>query len=169
MPEPLVTCLQRYLDDAKTFERRVAGRCVLVYEPPEADEDEDTEAHFRFRTVSGQRDAVMGGGEPVVVFLEKTKDNAMRHRITLGRTANNDIVLDDASVSRFHAWFEKTAAGGWTLADAGSKNGTELEGAPLAPKRPATLENGNRVKIGQIDLTFLTAAGFLKFLRSKGT
>lgn len=167
MPEPLVISVQRYLDDPEAFERRLGGRGVLVYDPPEPDDDESTDADYRFRTVSGVKPTEIGQGEPVVVYLEKNKDNAMRSRVTVGRTSNNDVVLDDASVSRFHAWFERQADGTWLVADAGSKNGTSLHGAPLAPKKAVPLPNGAKLTIGNLELTYFGSTGFLKFLRAR--
>lgn len=174
MPELLITCVQRYLKDPKGFEARLNGRCVLVYDPPspaeaeDADDSEDSAA-FRFRTASGVTGSALGGGDPTITFLEKTKDNAFQRRITLGRTANNDIEIDSPSVSRFHAWFvrdEKTD--GFTIIDAGSKNGTQVAGRKLVPKTPAPLSNASRLKVGQVELTFFTAEGFLAHLKRRG-
>ncbi len=166
MAEPLIVSVSRFLDDPKAFEVRLKGRCVLVYEPPEAEEDESTDANFRFRTQSRASGGEVGGGEPVVIFLEKTKDNVMQRRVTVGRTSNNDVVLDDGSVSRFHAWFEKDEQG-WWVADAGSKNGTQVAGKPLTAKQPKLVTSGTRVKIGSLELTFLDTPGFMKLLKTR--
>lgn len=48
-------------------------------------------------------------------------------RITVGRDASNDIVLDDPSVSGFHAVF-LVEAGEVQVTDLGSRNGTRVEG-----------------------------------------
>ena len=151
MPEPLLTCLQRHLKDPKSFEDRLAGRSVLLYEPHEdkpglGDEDPQDSAAFRFRTASGVTDPAFGTGEPTVAYLEKTKDNAFQRRITLGRTSNNDIEIDSPSVSRFHAWFQRDEpSDGWAIVDAGSKNGTHVSGKKLVAKKPAALANNTRL------------------------
>ncbi len=168
MAEPLIVSVSRFLDDPKAFESRLAGRCVLVYEPPEAEEDESTDANFRFRTQSGAAEGNVGGGEPVVIFLEKTKDNVMQRRVTVGRTSNNDVVLDDGSVSRFHAWFEKNEQG-WWVADAGSKNGTSVSGKALPARQAKLVTSGTRVKIGSLELTFLDTPGFMKLLKTRAS
>ena len=174
MPELLLTCLQRYLKDPKAFALKLSGRCVLMYEPAklpaldDADSDEDG-GSFRFRTASGVSGGAIGGGDPTVAYLEKTKDNAFQRRITLGRTGNNDIEIDAPSVSRFHAWFsrdEKTEA--WTIVDAGSKNGTQVAGRKLTAKVAHPLANGLRLRVGQIELTFFSAEGFLAQLKRRG-
>ncbi len=173
MPEPLLICLQRHVKDPKAFEARLAGRAVLLYEPPEekphvGDDDPQDSASFRFRTASGVTDATIGAGEPTVVYLEKTKDNAFQRRITLGRTANNDVEIDAPSVSRFHGWFQRDEpSDGWAIVDAGSKNGTQVGGKKLVPKKPTPLSNNTRLKVGHVELTFFTAAGFLKALEKR--
>jgi pSer/pThr/pTyr-binding forkhead associated (FHA) protein/DNA-binding CsgD family transcriptional regulator len=47
--------------------------------------------------------------------------------IRVGRATDNDIVLDDAMVSRYHAEIRKAADGAWELHDAGSANGIFVE------------------------------------------
>ena len=154
------------IEDPKQFEAQLKGRSVLVYEPRA--ETEDSSAGHRLRTSSGVHGSVIGGGDPVVCVLEKSKDNVFQRRITMGRTSNNDIVLDDASVSRFHGWLQKDEGSGrWTLTDAGSKNGTWVSSVKLSPKKPVVLENGAKVKVGSLELTFFTAHGFNLLIKQR--
>ncbi len=164
--------MQRYFKDPRIFETKLAGRCVLLYEPPldpgPRDDDDEDSAAFRFRTASGVSGSAIGGGDPTIAYLEKTKDNAFQRRITLGRTGNNDIEIDAASVSRFHAWFEKNEkTDAWSIVDAGSKNGTVVGSKALKPKAGEPLTNGIKVKVGQVALTFFTAAGFLAHVKDR--
>ncbi len=85
--------------------------------------------------------------------------------ITVGRTPNNDIVLRDVTVSRLHAFFKRAADGKkWVVADCGSKNGTKLEGVALEPRRERDLDDGQVVRIGDLELTFYTAAHLFHML-----
>jgi len=52
-------------------------------------------------------------------------------RTVVGRDRDCGVVLDDDRVSRRHAALA-SAGSGWTVADLGSKNGTLVDGAPLA-------------------------------------
>jgi len=88
--------------------------------------------------------------------LTKKRGAAFPDRITIGRTSNNDIVLNDTSVSRLHAYVKHTSDR-WLVADAGSKNGSTLRGAPLEPRREQALPSRAQLKIGDVDLTFYTA------------
>lgn len=63
-------------------------------------------------------------------------------RFTIGREPDCDMTLADETVSRWHASLERTAAGGWLLADLGSTNGTRLNGWRVTsgiPVRPGDM------------------------------
>lgn len=169
MPESLLVWFNLFLDDAGAVRARLGGRPVLVYEPPETAEaapvpldDED----YQLRTQSGVTMPVLGGAEPLAVLVEKTKDNAFQRRITVGRTANNDVVLDDQSVSRFHAFLE-LGEGGWALTDAGSRNGSFVGGRRLTAKRPVALDNGCTLRFGAVQLRFFLCEGFIEMLERR--
>ena len=76
-------------------------------------------------------------------------------RVTIGRGAENDVVLNDAGVSRTHARIERQAAG-WMLLDNGSANGTELNGAAL--DKPSQLRAGDRIGVGPVTFEFAAEA-----------
>lgn len=85
--------------------------------------------------------------------------------ITVGRTSNNDVVLKDVTVSRFHAYFRERGSQ-WLVCDAGSKNGTQLRGSPLAARKELQLGSGDAVRIGDIVTTFYLAEDLFEVLRT---
>lgn len=85
--------------------------------------------------------------------------------ITVGRTSNNDVVLKDVTVSRFHSYFRERD-GQWFVCDAGSKNGTQLRGSPLTARKEMELGSGDAVRIGDIVTTFYLAADLFEVLRT---
>lgn len=168
MVETLLIWFNRFTDDPAKVRSRLSGRPVLVYEPPQDETMDEDDDDYQLRTQSGLAVPAIGGGDPMAVVIEKTKDNAFQRRITIGRTANNDIVLDDSSVSRFHAWLEfRDSDKEWILVDAGSRNGSLVAGRKLAAKAPTTLTNGNVLRIGALQLTYYTAQGFLDMLKRR--
>jgi pSer/pThr/pTyr-binding forkhead associated (FHA) protein len=77
--------------------------------------------------------------------------------ITLGRTSNNDIVVPDVSISKFHAWFQRLGDR-VEVGDAGSKNGTAVNGETLPPRGTrVALKSGDRIRFARIEVTFLDA------------
>jgi hypothetical protein len=86
-----------------------------------------------------------GGGRAGEQFpLERTQT-------TVGRTPDCDIFLDDVTVSRRHAIVAR-GAGGFTVEDLGSLNGTFLNRHRI---EKADLENGDELQIGKYRLIFL--------------
>lgn len=85
--------------------------------------------------------------------LEKKKGAPFSDMITVGRTPNNDVVLNDITVSRFHAYFKQKGKQ-WVVCDAGSKNGTRVDGVKLEKRKEHPVQDGTHVRIGDIDTTF---------------
>jgi hypothetical protein len=89
--------------------------------------------------------------------LNKKTGASFADRITIGRTPNNDIVMNDSSVSRLHAYIRRDG-NSWVVADAGSKNGSWLRGSKLEARRETPLPSRTVIRIGEVELTFYTAA-----------
>jgi hypothetical protein len=70
---------------------------------------------------------------------------------TSGRHPDSDIFLDDVTVSRRHAEFHR-GAGGFTVRDVGSLNGTYVNRERV---ESATLNNSDEVQIGKFRLVFI--------------
>jgi len=66
----------------------------------------------------------------------------------IGRDINNEICLDDITVSRSHALVSKSD--GYTIKDLGSLNGTYLNAVVV---REAKINPGDEVQIGKYHLT----------------
>ncbi len=105
---------------------------------------------------------------PVVFLLRKTDAslNPFEGGISLGRASVNDLVFPHKSISRFHAYFQHEATSArWAVADAASRNGTQADGVPLEPNVPAVLASAHRLRIGDLDLTFLSSEAFVRWLK----
>jgi predicted component of type VI protein secretion system len=70
-------------------------------------------------------------------------------RFTVGKAPGNDLVLDDPSTSRVHLVCEQ-AGPTWIVTDAGSTNGTWLNGNRLMTSR--ALHDGDRICVGVVTL-----------------
>jgi len=73
--------------------------------------------------------------------------------VSIGRDANNDLVLESSAVSREHAAVA-FRDGRWYLEDRGSFNGTYLNGTRLVPGTPLPLRHADRIGIGTDTLLF---------------
>lgn len=86
--------------------------------------------------------------------LEKRLDFPAGSRCSVGRTKASDLMLDDGSVSKFHASLVADENGVLSLADTGSTNGTFVNGQRIAYGKAMRLEASDRVKFGEIEVTF---------------
>jgi hypothetical protein len=80
--------------------------------------------------------------------------------ITVGRTKNSDIVLASPGISKLHGYFQRDlATQSYSIADAGSRNGTTLNGRQLKPKIAAPISDGDVLEFGRsFRGSFYTAA-----------
>lgn len=80
------------------------------------------------------------------------KEVVCKTAITIGRDVHNDIPVDDLSVSRSHAIIRMIGHDDYYLIDSGSANGSMLNSHRIS--MPTLLKNGDRVKIGRLELRF---------------
>lgn len=94
----------------------------------------------------------LGKGTFVVAPLRKRRGagKPFAERISVGRARNNDIVLRDGSVSKFHAWFECDDNESFYVVDAGSTNKTVLEGQEVG-RSPLLVRDGAKLRFGSVD------------------
>jgi len=72
-------------------------------------------------------------------------------RMTIGRSPDAEIFLDDVTVSRNHAVLVRRG-GEWQLDDAGSLNGTYVNRRRI--EETHTLSEGDELQVGKYKLTF---------------
>jgi pSer/pThr/pTyr-binding forkhead associated (FHA) protein len=77
-----------------------------------------------------------------------------RDATTVGRSTDGDVFLDDVTVSRKHAIFERRTDGAWFVRDVGSQNGTYVNGEQVDETK---LASGDEVQIGRFKVTFFAA------------
>jgi hypothetical protein len=88
------------------------------------------------------------------------------HIVSLGRGAENDVVIPDRSISRHHAFLKRAAAGGYLMLDAGSSNGTMINGRTVLAKgagAASAVAAGDTVRLGRLEFTFVSAAGLQEY------
>jgi hypothetical protein len=71
-------------------------------------------------------------------------------RMTIGRSRDCEMVIDDPNVSRRHAELRKTIEG-WMIVDLGSTNGVKVNGRRVQEE---VLRPGDKITLGLIDLDF---------------
>jgi hypothetical protein len=73
-------------------------------------------------------------------------------RLNVGRASDNDLTLNDASVSKIHGALLMTAEGSLLVADTGSTNGTYINGRRIAYGESRVIEDGDVIGFGDVEV-----------------
>jgi hypothetical protein len=112
---------------------------------------------------AGERTASLS----LLAYPIRRRGEAPGHLLTVGRASNNDVVIRDLSISRFHAFLKPEGEGRLAIQDARSTNGTTINGHPVPAQgngEAVPLRSGDNLRLGQVELTFLTADAMQEFV-----
>lgn len=95
-------------------------------------------------------------GEPKLVVSEGKEPgrnyDLRKDRITIGRSRESDVFLEDLAVSRTHTSINRQPNGRYLLHDENSANGTLVNGQRVSDH---VLEDGDKIQVGQTLLVFV--------------
>ena len=89
---------------------------------------------------------VRQGKEPGRIF------EVRKERLTIGRSRESDIFLEDLAVSRLHTTVARGENGQYILRDENSANGTYVNGKKISEH---ILDEGDEIQVGQTVLRFV--------------
>src|SRR5436190_15917710 len=90
------------------------------------------------------------GGNP----FQKELKIKQGERLSVGRTKENHLAIDDPSISKYHASIALDPNGSLMLADTGSTNGTFVNGTRIAYGKAVTVTERDKVRFGLVDASF---------------
>ncbi|MGI8884998.1 MAG: FHA domain-containing protein [Pyrinomonadaceae bacterium] len=143
------------------------GVKLLVSFDKFADEDRDAEVNVTLpeakagELYSAQTTAIDNGVE---IFIAQFASNGITQkvklrfqnngRLSVGRTRENDLNIDDASVSKVHASLFLNSDNYLTIADTGSTNGTFINGERISYGKAHVIGKNDRINFGTVDVSF---------------
>ncbi|HYD40610.1 MAG TPA: FHA domain-containing protein [Anaeromyxobacter sp.] len=149
---------ERLTADMAAFERSHPGPWLVweagPWRPPSPD---------RATRAASERRARESSGDALALLVAPRPGRELFEGVRLGRGPDNDLVVDDGTLSRTHLLLRKRAEG-WTVEDLHSSNGTQVDGTRVNGA-PVVLEPGAQIEAGSVRLTFYDAKGL--FLRLK--
>ena len=94
-----------------------------------------------------------------IVRVEEGKDpgrvyEVRKDSLSIGRSRESDIFLEDLAVSRLHASIVNLGNGNYGLKDEGSANGTKINGQLVPKNQMYPLQEGDKIQLGQTVLVF---------------
>lgn len=75
-------------------------------------------------------------------------------RLSVGRSRENALSIDDASVSKVHASLFLNAENNLTIADTGSTNGTFINGERISYGKAQVIGSGDKISFGTVNVSF---------------
>lgn len=75
-----------------------------------------------------------------------------KRRVSIGRTKENDLSIEDASISKIHAALVLNPQNMLLVADTGSTNGTFINGNRIAYGRAFPLGESDKIKFGTVEV-----------------
>lgn len=101
----------------------------------------------------------------VVVPIIKSKRNKRHDTIVIGRAQSADIRLSDPSISKTHALLmPPTGSPVWRIQDAGSTNGTAVNGITISKSRPTHLGLTEEIRLGNARALFIDAEALMSIM-----
>ena len=110
-----------------------------------------------------------GGEQGIYVQPLLRKEGNRKAVLRVGRGSGCDVVINDTSISKLHAYVEP-AGSGFSLVDAGSQNGTFVDDLRVPVRgigAPVTLLPLARVRFGSVPFVFLPAAELAELARGE--
>lgn len=123
------------------------GESTISYVPSFNDDDETSGSEVE-----------SSSGEAALIELDQVEGTAGRRMhdisdevVTVGRTPESTVVLDDVTVSRNHAEIRRGSKG-YRISDAGSLNGTYVNRVRVDS---VDLRNGDEIQVGKYRFKFV--------------
>lgn len=98
-------------------------------------------------------------------FIRNSEANENRSFIGVGTDPTCDLTFPEEDLSLRHGFFK--AVKGMSFTDAGSKNGTFVNGVKLAPRKSKKLSNHDEMRFGEHALfIYMSVHGFYEFAQA---
>jgi len=144
--------------DLEAFERQLPGPWLVwepgPWSPPPLD---------RTTLLSGPGRGRPTSDEALVLEVAPRMGRAQLTGVRLGRGPENDLAVDDGTLSREH-FLLRPAGDTWTVEDLRSSNGTRVDGLRVGAA-PVPIASGARIEAGSATFTFLDARGLFQRMR----
>ena len=106
--------------------------------------------------VSVRRGDLIRFGDETLVWARVPaleKNDKYKTIVNIGTNYRNDVVVNSAAVSRYHACLKIAKNGKAFLIDNGSRNGTQVNGVKITSGKPERIKRGDNVICGGEDIT----------------
>jgi hypothetical protein len=131
------------------IQAQLLGQPEGDHEPPQADYGH-TMVYTPDRAAPPPKDFMASPRGKGYITYDGKRNMLAGERMTIGRSRDCEIVIDDPNVSRRHAEVRKTIEG-WLVVDLGSTNGVKVNGRRVHEE---VLRPGDKITLGLVELGF---------------
>jgi len=138
--------------------------CSQTENFPDSDDNKKTDAWLEHKTVFSETSSETTNHK-TIAFLRKSNRNPFKDFITIGRAANNDVVLNKATISKAHAFLVQKGLM-WQITDQKSSNSTYVDGNKLEPLQPYHLHDNSVIRFGfEVQASFYSPNGLWSYIQ----
>jgi hypothetical protein len=131
---------------------------------PDHDECKKTDSWLEHKTVFSET-TTKATNQKTIAFLRKSDRNPFKDLITVGRAANNDIIINKATISKAHAFLVKKDLM-WQITDQKSSNSTYVDSNKLKPMEPYHLHDNSVIQFGfEVQASFYSPEGLWSYIQ----
>lgn len=135
------------------------GQSVLVFKRDKKDEDAEPNVPASLLGIAAYVQSPQASSGMGFVRIEEGKSRGQVYEIgkeslSIGRSRESDIFLEDLAVSRLHASVVNLRNGNYALKDEGGANGSKVNGQLINRFQTYPLQEGDRIQIGQTVMVF---------------
>ena len=132
-----------------------------------------TAYHTQMVSRPGGAGGIAGVGKNILQFRVLSPNpelgTSYPRKMIVGRSPEREFCVDHSTVSKRHAVLIYDAdRNSYRLGDAGSTNGTFLNGQSVEAGRPVYIKDGSVVTFGDCDFLFFSPRGFVELLKRLG-
>lgn len=104
----------------------------------------------------------------ILPLVKADEDGPWTLMITFGRSPSCDLRIPYSDVSKLHGYFSRQGEG-WVITDAGSTNGTFVDGSRLKPRKPTPITLGIPIAVASLEARVLDGRALHAFLQPQAT
>lgn len=100
--------------------------------------------------VEAEAERIVPPGRPFLILEGRRHFNLLKPVVSIGRALENDVILEDPRVSRYHAQLRRRY-GHYVLYDLGSSGGTQINGYPV---EECVLHSGDVISFAGVQVIY---------------
>jgi FHA domain-containing protein len=122
------------------------------------------ETVYRAKGLGTRRRSARATGSAYYAYRIRRKRLKPGARVSVGFLRTNDVIIQEATISRVHAYIERGASG-YVVIEAGSSNGVKVNDTKVNLGQSVPVRSGDRIAFGNVSTLFMMPEDLHSFVR----